>query len=382
MEDKRYSSDSQSGVNPYNGMDNSDEIDLKEIIAKLWHKRKFILICTGVFVVLGIVVAFTSPVSYTASCTLVPQSGTSGGGNLGGLASMMGVSMGSPMAGETLSPTVYPQIINSVPFCKEIMETPIVVDKSGGEEITLYDYYTDKRYSPTSFMGTIKKYTIGLPGLILSGGKSDSGTTVHSDSITGSVVTLSKDERRVIEMVKESIQFNNNAKDGYITLGYSFSEAHPTAVIAQNIYTTLEKYVTSYKSQKQLDNLTFVEGNYEKARSEFMQSQANLAAFQDANRDLISAMARTTERRLNAEYDVAYTVYNELARQLEQAKIAVKESVPVLTVIDPVVVPNQKSAPRKAIILFAFTFLGLVVAVGWVFVKPFIDEVRSEVVEH
>ena len=38
---------------------------------------------------------------------------------------MMGVSMGTPYR-ETL-PAVYPQIINSVPFCKEYYTTPIIV---------------------------------------------------------------------------------------------------------------------------------------------------------------------------------------------------------------------------------------------------------------
>lgn len=380
MESRTYNSESPNGVNPYNnGVDNSDEIDLKEIIGKLWRKRKFIIVTTAIFMVVGVVIAFVSPVSYTASCTLVPQSGGSGGGGMSGLASMMGVNMGSASSGETLSPTVYPQIINSVPFGKEIMDTPIVVDKSNGEEITLYDYYTDSRYKSANVIGSIKKYTIGLPGLILSSLKSEE-PTLYSDSITGKVMTITKDEKKVIEAIKENIQFTSNDKDGYINVGYSFSEPQATAVIAQNIHTTLEKYVTNYKSQKQQDNLQFVQESYERAREDFMRSQANLAAFQDANRDLVSAMARTTERSLTAEYNVAYTVYNELARQLEQAKIAVNESVPVLTVIDPVVVPHEKSAPRRGIIMFAFTFLGIVAAVGWVFVKPFIDEVRSEVV--
>ena len=198
---------------------------------------------------------------------------------------------------------------------------------------------------------------------------------MHTDSITGKVVTLTKEEREVIEAIQGSIQFNSNDKEGYVTIGYSFSEPQATATIAQNMYATLERYVKNYKSQKQLDNLAFVEESYERTRNDFMDKQAKLAAFQDSNRDLNSAMARTTERRLSSEYEVAYTVYNELARQLEQAKISVKESTPVLTVIDPVVVPHEKSAPRKAIILMAFILLGLAASFGWVFGKPYWDEI-------
>lgn len=379
MDKNKYNSNEINTPTLYHE-DKGDDIDIKEMIAKVWYKRKFIILCTSFFILFGLFIAFTSPIRYSASSTVVPQTGSKGGvGSLGGIASMMGVNIGSSMSSETLSPYVYPQIINSVPFCKEIMKTPIVVEKSNGVPITLYEYYTDKQYSSTNVLGVVKKYTVGLPGMLISLLRSSDSksASVVTDSITGQVLTITKEEQKVIQQIQKNIQFKSNDKEGYIILGYSFSEPKATAVIAQGLYSTLEKYVTSYKSQKQQDNLAFVQESYERSRDDFMKKQAKLAAFQDANRDLNSAIARTTERRLSSEYDIAYTVYNELARQLEQAKISVKESTPILTVIDPVVIPNKKSAPSRALILIGFTFLGLVASVSWVFIKPFIREVVS-----
>lgn len=374
MDNKTYTLDSNHKQNK------SNEIDLIKLFVNVWYKRKFIMIFTSVFVLFGIFVAITSPVSYTTSVTVVPQMGNKGGaGSIGSLASMMGVNVGSSMSSETLSPYIYPQIINSVPFCKEIMETPIVVEKSNGKPISLYDYYTDKQYSGTNLLDVVRKYTIGLPFMLISALRSDDELIVTSDTIIDQVLTISKNEREVIEVIRKNIQFSSNDKEGYVMLGYSFSEPEPTAVIAQNMYATLEKYVKDYKSQKHLDNLAFVEESYERVRQDFMEKQATLAAFQDANRDLTSAMARSTERRLRSEYDVAYTVYNELARQLEQAKIAVNESTPVLIVIDPVVVPYKKSAPKRVFILFIFMFFGVFFSVGWIIIKPFFQEVFTSV---
>lgn len=359
----------------------SEEIDLRDLIVQLWKKRKFILMVTGLFFLLGIFIAFTSPVSYTASCMVVPQTGQKGGSNLGGLASMMGVSLGSTMPGETLSPSVYPHIVKSAPFCKEIMATSITVKKSS-TPITLYEYYTDKKYQPKNLMQGVKKYTIGLPRTILSSLRSEkqsSAPSTHTRTITDQTVTLTSDERRAISSIQANIQFESNAKDGYIKLGYTFAEPEAVATIADNLFKTLEKYVKNYKVQKQQDNLLFVESSYTEARNDFLQKQGNLAAFQDANRGLVSAVARTTERRLSSEYDIAFTVYNELAKQLEQAKLAVKESTPVLTVIDPVVVPQEKSAPKRSMIMATFLMLGLVASIGWVLVKPFIDDIAKEV---
>lgn len=370
MEKKTKSSNSLQTLKE----DYSDEL-IKELLVKLWFKRKFIFRCITVFIILGLFIAFTSPVSYTANCTLVPQMGNQArGGSLGGLASMMGVNVGS-YSNETLSPYVYPEIINSVPFCKEIMETPIVVNKSEGNTITLYDYYSDKKYRPNNVLSTIKKYTIGLPGVLISGIKPEKTEVVfQTDTIEKKILVLSSKERMVLRAIQGNIQFNSNEKHGYVTIGYSFPESEAAANIAQNMYETLEKYVKGFKNEKQQNNLFFVEESYERAQKDFYKKQAALASFQDANRDLTSATARATERRLSSEYEVAYTVYNELARQLEQTKISVNESIPILTVVKPVVVPKEKSAPKRALILIVFLFLGLIISIGWVFIKPFFED--------
>ncbi len=360
----------------------SDEIDLKDLFIKIWTQRKLILVVTAIAIVIGLLVAFLSPVEYSASCTVVPQQTEKSGGNLAGIASMMGVNLGSGMSGETLSPTVYPNIVKSAPYCSDIMQTKITTKKSS-VPITLYEYYTEDEYRDKNPFSIIAKYTIGLPGTILSAITSndseDLGQAIYSDTITGKVISLSEDERKVYEIISNNIQLELNSKDGYIVLGYSFGEPEAVAQITQNLYTTLDKYVRNYKAQKAEDNLIFVQSSYEDARADFLRKQSELAAFQDANRDLSTASARAILRRLNSEYDIAFTVYNELAKQLEQAKLAVKQSIPVLTVIDPVVVPNQKSAPRRAMILIVFTFLGFIIGIGWVFIKPFIDDLRSSV---
>lgn len=360
----------------------SDEIDLKDLIIQLWKKRKFILMVTGVFLLLGIFIAFTSPVFYTTSCTVVPQTGQKGGGNLGGLASMMGINLGSAMSGETLSPSVYPHIVKSAPFCKEIMAIPITVEKSN-KPITLYEYYTDKKYGDKSLLQGIKKHTVGLPGIILSSFRPKNAenevSSVYTDSLTGKIISLTKDEKKVYDIINKNIQFESNPKDGYIKLGYTFAEPDAVAVITQQLYNVLEKYVKNYKIQKEQDNLKFVEASYQEARQDFLLKQANLAAFQDANRGLATATARSTERRLSSEYDIAFTVYNELAKQLEQAKLAVKESTPVLTVVNPVVVPQEKSAPKRAMILAVFLMIGLILSTSWILVKPFIQDIAKSV---
>lgn len=365
---------------------NSDEIDITEILKKLWVKRSFIIKLTVAFLLLGLFVALFSPVQYTSTCTVVPQSGnSSGGGGLGGVAAIMGVNLGTAMMTEgTLSPVMYPEIIKSVPFTREIMKTEVIVEKSNGQPITLYDYYTDKQYRDFNLLGAIKKYTIGLPGVLIGAIRGDKEPEIVESSLIGdsnTVFKLTEEEKRVYDAIQGAVQINPNSKDGYVTIGYVFPEAKVAAQVTDKIYRTLEEYVSQFKSEKLNDNLEFVEISYETARTDFLNAQDRLTAFQDANRVLSTASARSMETRLRNEYDIAFTLYRELATQREQAKIAVKENQTILTLVNPPVVPHEKSAPRRSIIIIGFLFLGVVVAVGWVLAAPSLQAVREEIME-
>lgn len=357
-----------------------DEIELKDLIVQLWKNRKFILMVTGIFFLLGILIAFTSPVEYTAQSVILPQSAKqSSMGNLGNLASIVGVNMGTAVMTEgSISTAIYPQILNSLPFVREIMETPIVVEKSNGKAITLYEYYSEKEYRKVNILAVIKKYTIGLPRTLISAFRRPKNkqqevsvnTIITPDSL--GIVKITQQEQSVYNAIKGSIQYEYNAKEGVIKLGYTFPEALAAAQVSEQLHKSLEKYVIDYKTEKVQENLTFVEQSYAEARKDFLQKQSNLAAFQDANRGLITATGRATETRLRSEYDIAFTVYNELAKQLEQARLSVKEEKPVLTVISPVIVPLQKSSPNIGRLLVIFSLLGFIISNVWVLTIPYL----------
>jgi uncharacterized protein involved in exopolysaccharide biosynthesis len=364
---------------------NSDEIDITEILKKLWVKRSFIIKLTVAFLLLGLFVALFSPVQYTSTCTVVPQGSRSGGSSLGSVAAIMGVNLGTAMMTEgTLSPAMYPEIIKSVPFTREIMKTEVIVEKSNGQPITLYDYYTDKQYRDFNLLGAIKKYTIGLPGVLIGAIRGDKEPEIVESSLIGdsnTVFKLTEEEKRVYDAIQGAVQINPNSKDGYVTIGYVFPEAKVAAQVTDKIYRTLEEYVSQFKSEKLNDNLEFVEISYETARTDFLNAQDRLTAFQDANRVLSTASARSMETRLRNEYDIAFTIYRELATQREQAKIAVKENQTILTLVNPPVVPLVKSAPRRSIIIVGFLLLGVVISVGWVLISPVFKAIKEEITE-
>jgi uncharacterized protein involved in exopolysaccharide biosynthesis len=77
---------------------------------------------------------------------------------------------------------------------------------------------------------------------------------------------------------------------------------------------------------------------------------------------------------LQSNYDLILGVYNELAKQVEQAKLQVSKNTPVFSVIDPISIPSEKSGPGKIIILIGFVFLGVVCAVLQILLREFVTD--------
>jgi len=349
-----------------------DEIDIVEIIQKLWRNRRFILKVTAAFAVLGFIVAISTPNVYTASCTMVPQTGQkSAGGNLGGLAAMAGINLGSMNSSEVLSPSVYPKIMANVKFQKELIYSKFHF-KGAKEPVSLFEYYTDKKYQKFSLIGAIKKYSIGLPGVIIGGIKGEQKDIIQSDS--SSLQSLTSKEKDVVKIVNTNLSLSVNNKDGYVSISANMPEPLLAAELAQKGQELLQKYITEFKIEKVASNLKFVEKSYEESKRNFEYKQAELARFRDSNKSFTSAVAKTQEEKLTSEYNLLLNIYSELAKQKEQAKIAVTETTPILTIIEPVIVPIEKSKPSRAMMLLIYTFLGLIIGVAVVLAVTYLEE--------
>ena len=330
---------------------------------------------------LGLFVALFTPNQYTASCTLVPQMGERrAGGSLGGLAAMAGISLGDIGAGEVLSPNVYPNIIKNVEFQKELIHS-LYLFEDLEEPVSYYNYATDPQYRKFSLLGTIKKYTLGLPGTIIGAIRGE--PEVRSKSVESGVHVsrLTYKEHKVLEKLYEVFTLSLNQKEGYVQLSTTMRDPFLAAQITTKAQQLLQEYLTDFKLQKVQANLEFVENSYREAKANFEAKQEELARFRDANVNLTSAIARTREEKLQSEYTLLLSVYTELAKQKEQAKIAVTETTPILTVIEPVVVPVKKSKPSRTKMLFVYTFLGFIVGIGWALGWPVLKNALKKVEE-
>lgn len=353
-----------------------DEIDLIQLAKTLWKGRKTIIVSIVVAAILGVAVALLSPKAYTTSTTMVPQVSSKGSslGGLSSLAAMAGFNLDMSGGAGPLSPVIYPQILQSVPFQLELMNTPFTFSDSP-EQVSIFTYYTE--FAKPGILSQVKRYTIGLPFVILKAVKGEQPETkvVPTDS---KVITLTTQQQSVRNILNESISLTTDTKEGYMTLSVTMPEALTAAEVAMKVQEMLQRYITDFKIAKASTQLQYIEALYTEKKENYEKAQARLAGFRDRNKNVTSALARTEEERLNGEFTIAYNVYNELAKQLEQARIQVKEDTPVLSVIKPVVVPLEKSKPNRPMILAIWLFLGIITGIGIVLGRGYLADIKKK----
>lgn len=353
----------ENTVNP-TPVDQESSIDYKAILRRLWAKRRFILYVCGAFVVLGLMAAIFQKPVYTSSCTFVPLSSSSksGSGSLSSLAAMAGINLADMTSGESLSPLIYPQLLRNVEFNRELMRIPLHF-KRYDEPVSLYDLATDPKYRRFN-LAVIKKYTIGLPGVILGAIRGKQPEVVVPAGEGGKQISAyTKAEYNVSKSLSKMLSMTVEKKEGYLTLQAKSSEALVAAELCQGTMDLMQKYVAEFKQFQAEENLAYLQARSEETREDYLNKQLELAQFLDSNRGALTATAQTRKQQLTSEYDLAFSLYTEVSKQLLQAEMKVKNDTPVLSAVKSVDVPMQKSNSRSKT-LAMWVFFGVVVSCG------------------
>ena len=338
-----------------------DEIDLKDLILPLWKARKQILATALIFAVLGGIIGFLTPATYTASSTFLPQTAQAGGGlsgSLGGLASLAGINLSTGAGGGgEIPPSMYATVLASEPFRKRILDAKIWVN---GDSVTYRTYLENQ---PVSTLGTIQEFTIGLPGKLI-GAFSSTEESKEEGSAYG-LQPLSDAEYKLHNSISGIISISNDKKEGIVTLKVVEGDPLIAAQVAKVTEEVLQDWIIEHKIKNAKAQYDFIEKQFETKQKEFFSVQDQLAGYMDRNQNVLSATYLTRLERLQAEFDLVNTVYSELAKQKEQAAIQLSKDTPTFSILDPVKVPKEKTGPKKSIYLLGTFFVGLFFSAGW-----------------
>ena len=132
----------------------SSEIDLMQIVLKLWKGRKTILIATGIFFVLGVLLVIISPREYTSKVSLLVEPGGSNPAANSAILKQLSLLTGVPTtaSADALTPSLYPLVVGSVYFRLEVLNQQ-VTDSKTGSKMTLSQYFD--KLPPSTLQGIL-----------------------------------------------------------------------------------------------------------------------------------------------------------------------------------------------------------------------------------
>lgn len=329
----------------YEQQDDIITIDFKAFFSILKKEWWVILLITTIIIVAGGWYAFTAREEFVSEGKILPEMSSGSGSSLGGLASLVGIGgfeMGLKNNTEAIRPDLYPDLIQSTPFFLELFKQPVIT--KNGDSLNFESYYHQ----------------------IIEEDKDpeEVDTELFKGKPEGVIVVNRVTEGRIKDL-KGRITGNIDKKSGVINISVKMPDPVVAAGLARYAMNYLTTYVTEYRTEKSKQEVDFLGRKVAAARGDFYKDQARKATYADqfAAPTIRLQAADIQRERLESEYKLSATVYNELLKKYEEAKIKLQQETPVFQTLEPPVAPTLKSEPKKSIILLASAFLGFFLSV-------------------
>ena len=291
-----------------------DEIDLRELFGVLWAGRIKIIAITAVFAVASVVYALSVPNQYKATALLSPAQSSGGGlsgalGQLGGLASLAGVSIGG---GESSEAQVAQEIMKSWNFIEGFI-------KSNDLAVELY---AAEGWSKSSNSLQINSDLYD---------ESDSQWLVENDE-TGELGPPSS--WNLFKRFLEKLSVSEDKKSGLVSVSIEYYSPQIAKHWLDLYVAAINGHMQERKMAEVTRNITYLEAQIKKT---------NIAEMQE----------------------VFYTIIEE---QIKSKMLAEASPDYAFVPVSPSMVPEEKSQPKRALICILGTLLGGMLSVLWVLV--------------
>jgi uncharacterized protein involved in exopolysaccharide biosynthesis len=291
-------------------------VNWMDIIILLWQSRKFIGIVTGAVTVLAVVISLILPESFKSTAVILPDTDksklTSAGGSLSNLAAMAGVNI----AGEASIVRLYPTILKS----ESVLETVIYSKyqtKKFSDSVNLIQYWGIKEKN------TERDYEVALLNL-----------------------------RNRLDVVMD-------LKTGVLTMSIETEEPQLSADILNNTISVADKFIRTQRNTNASEQRKWIEARLIEVQADLSKAEDSLKVFREKNRIVIgSPQLILDQERLLRDVQINSTMYVELKRQYELAKIEEIRTTPIITVMDYGRAAAKKEGPKRAVI----TLMSLILA--------------------
>ena len=354
--------------NKRNNLSPEKTIDLIELLKKIYSQRKILfysVICSGI---IGIFYSLSLNNQFKSSSTFYPhyENLDKSNNNLQNLAGLAGINIETNLS-DDIPPSLYPQLIKSNDFKRRLLKVNL------GNNITYKQHLLN--YKPNISLQDIILLPIDLIKKIIQK-KNNKSINKGNPNLN----YLSEIENKLFKIIENNIEIELNNKDGFIKLSVVDTNPEISAIIALKANHFLQESIINFKIKNINEVYNFTSNQLDIAKKELYRIQDSLAYFRDSNINIRSDLFKNKLNRLETEYNLSKNLYNELAITKEKTAIDVQRNTPIFTIINNVVVPNEKFSPRRSIIVILFVFLGLFISTSYVLLKDNFKEYYKEIV--
>lgn len=291
-------------------------LTLREILPPIWAARKQILIFSFVVGVLTLGINFLLPKYYKSTATLLPESERNKVTTLSQFADVAQFA-GINVPGAEVS-RLYPTLVTSETLLGSVIERKYLT-KRFSDSVDLVQYFDFADKTPEEGRDLV---LTGIRGLM---------TTSY------------------------------DARSGIVTLTLEMREPKLAAELLNSLIRELDKFMREKRISSASEQRKWIEVRLKQVEQELHSGENVLKDFREKNRSTVSSpQLRLEEERLLREVQVKSTIYVELMKQNELAKIAEIKNTSIVNVLDPARPAIKKDRPKRALntfIAFCVAFL-------------------------
>ena len=293
-----------------------DEIDLRELFSVLWAGKVKIIAITAVFAVASVIYALSVPNQYKATALLAPAQSDGGGlsgalGQLGGLASLAGVSIGGGESSESQ-------------IAQEIMKSWSFVEGFIADNDLAVEVYAAEGWSKGSNELQINQDAYDSEG---------SEWLIEDDSgVVGPPSSWA-----LFKAFSGRVAVSEDKKSGLVSVSIEYYSPQIAKQWLDLYISAINKYMQERQVQKVSNNISYLEAQIGK-----------------------TSIAEMRE--------VFYTIIEE---QTKNKMVAEASPDYAFVAVSPSMVPEEKSQPKRALICILGTLLGGMLSVLLVLVMHY-----------
>lgn len=328
-------------------------IDYKEVWQRIRDRKKLFLKIVPAVMILSCLYILCFPRTYTCGIKLAPEYDLASVGNLNSLAAQFGLDVGNAPSTDAISPTLYPDLIESTDFVTGLFSVR-VKSIDGKIDTDYYTYLKKHQKYPwwTPVFYSVKTWITN----ILEGGSTNqnaNGGEVNSFRLT-------KDQYNIAKAIKKLVKCSVDKKTDVITFTVVDQDPLICASMADSVSMRLQDFITDYRTSKARNDVEYYKRILSQAKNEYVKARQIYGEYADSHAEVNLQSLQSKIDDLENEMQLKYNAYSTIQTQLQAAEAKVQEKTPAFTTLQSATVPIRPTGPKRMIFVAVCTFLAFV----------------------